>query len=276
VPAICGEQALALATSIGNQRAIGDAHNNLGWLDAGQGRLDSADVHLDRALALFRKAGRPEHVAVTLSNKGWVAEKRGDQVGALKHFLDALRSSEQAGDSASTSILLYSIGIAYRKTGDIPQALEFLERSAALERALGRTNKQANCAVAIGNTYREQGDTARALERMAEAAAIFTTLRDHQGLGITAENTGDLLALQRPCRCAERLPHRTRPLRHPAQHHRPFLCAAQLGCPAPTHGAYGRSRRGTAHRRSAGLGHRGQRTDDELRVQPGGVGPCTG
>jgi len=194
----CGEQALALATSIGNQRAIGDAHNNLGWLDAGQGRLDSADVHLDRALALFRKAGRPEHVAVTLSNKGWVAEKRGDQVGALKHFLDALRSSEQAGDSASTSILLYSIGIAYRKTGDIPQALEFLERSAALERALGRTNKQANCAVAIGNTYREQGDTARALERMAEAAAIFTTLRDHQGLGITAENTGDLLALRDP------------------------------------------------------------------------------
>jgi hypothetical protein len=33
---------------------------------------------------------------------------------------------------------------------------------------------------------------------MAEAAAIFTTLRDHQGLGITAENTGDLLAPRDP------------------------------------------------------------------------------
>ena len=27
---LCGEQALALATRIGNQRALGDAHNNLG------------------------------------------------------------------------------------------------------------------------------------------------------------------------------------------------------------------------------------------------------
>jgi hypothetical protein len=195
---LCGDQALALATRIGNTRALGDAHNNLGWLEAQQGHLDSADHHLDQALALFRKAGRPEHIAVTLSNKGWVAEKHGDQVGALSHFLEALKHSEQARDSASTSILLYSIGIAYRKTGDLPQALEFLERSAALERALGRTNKQANCAVAIGNTYREQGDTVRALERMAEAAAIFETLRDHQGLGITAENTGDLLAPRDP------------------------------------------------------------------------------
>ena len=195
---LCGDQALALATRIGNTRALGDAHNNLGWLEAVQGRLDSADHHLDRALALFRKAGRPEHVAVTLSNKGWVAEKRGDQVGALTHFLEALTYSEQARDTASTSILLYSIGIAYRKTNEHAQALEFLERSAVLERALGRTNKQANCAVAIGNTHRELGDTTRALEHLAQAAALYASIGDHQGLGIVAENRGDLLGPRDP------------------------------------------------------------------------------
>ncbi len=195
---LCGDQALALATRIGNRRALGDAHNNLGWLEAQQGHLDSADHHLDIALALFRKAGRPEHIAVTLSNKGWVAEKHGDQVGALSHFLEALKHSEQADDSASTSILLYSIGIAYRKTGDLKQALEFLERSAEMERALGRKNKQANCTVAIGNTYRELGDTTRALDQMQQAASMFEALRDHQGQGIAWENTGDLLAPRDP------------------------------------------------------------------------------
>lgn len=191
---LCGEEALALAKRIGNLRALGDAHNNLGWLEAEQGRLDSADAHLDRALAVFRRSGRPEHIAVTLSNKGWVAEKRGDQVGALHHFLDALEHSEVARDSASTSILLYSIGVAYRKTGDRAQALEFLERSATMERALGRTNKQAHCIVAIGNTYRELGDTLQALAHMEQATALYTALGDHHGLGIAAENTGDLLA----------------------------------------------------------------------------------
>lgn len=195
---LCGEQALALANRIGNSRALGDAHNNLGWLEAQQGHLDSAEHHLDKALALFRKAGRPDHIAVALSNKGWVAEKHGDQVGALSHFLEALTYSEQASDSASTSILLYSIGIAYRKTGDMKQALEFLERSAAMERVLGRKNAQANCTVAIGNTYREMGDTTRALEQMRQAAIIFETLRDHQGQGIAWENTGELLAPRDP------------------------------------------------------------------------------
>ncbi|HQW85546.1 MAG TPA: tetratricopeptide repeat protein [Flavobacteriales bacterium] len=195
---LCGDQALALATRIGNARARGDAHNNLGWLEAQQGHLDSADHHLDQALALFRKAGRREHIAVTLSNKGWVAGKRGDQVGALTHFLDALKYSEQARDTASTSILLYSIGIAYRKTSDHAQALDFLERSAALERVLGRTSKQANCAVAIGNTYRELGDTARALERLEQAATLYASTGDHQGLGLVAENRGDLLAPRDP------------------------------------------------------------------------------
>lgn len=193
-----GEQALALASRIANTRALGDAHNNLGWLEAQQGHLDSAAHHLDKALALFRKAGRPDHIAVALSNKGWVAEKRGDQVGALSHFLEALMFSEQAKDSASTSILLYSIGIAYRKTGDLKQALEFLERSTEIERALGRKNKQANCTVAIGNTYRELGDTARALDQMQQAAVMFEALRDHQGQGIAWENTGDLLAPRDP------------------------------------------------------------------------------
>lgn len=193
-----GEQALALANRIGNNRALGDAHNNLGWLEAQQGHLESAEYHLDSALVLFRKASRPDHIAVALSNKGWVAEKRGDQVGALSHFLEALMFSEQAKDSASTSILLYSIGIAYRKTGDLKQALEFLERSAEMELALGRKNKQANCTVAIGNTYRELGDTARALDQMQQAAVMFEALRDHQGLGIAWENTGDLLATRDP------------------------------------------------------------------------------
>jgi tetratricopeptide (TPR) repeat protein len=195
---LCGDQALALASRIGNTRALGDAHNNLGWLEAQQGHLDSAEHHLDKALALFRKAGRPEHIAVTLSNKGWVAEKHGDQVGALRHFLEALTFSEQANDSASTSILLYSIGIAYRKTDDMKQALEFLERSASMERAMGRKNKEANCAVAIGNTYRELGDTIRALDQMQQASVMFEALRDHQGLGIAAENIGDLLAPRDP------------------------------------------------------------------------------
>ncbi|MCC7501420.1 MAG: tetratricopeptide repeat protein [Flavobacteriales bacterium] len=187
-----GEQAMTLAKRINNPRALGDAHNNLGWLAAEQGQFARADSLLNIALGIFQRIGRPEYTSTTMSNLGWLAEKKGDSVGALKRFHEALKLSEQAQDSASSSILLYSIGIAYRKVKDYPKAFAYLQRSQGMERALHRRGKEANCTVALANTYRENGDTLAATQAYAEAIALFSALRDHQGWGITEENLGDL------------------------------------------------------------------------------------
>ncbi|MBK8614175.1 MAG: tetratricopeptide repeat protein [Flavobacteriales bacterium] len=189
---LVGEQAMTLAKRINNPRALGDAHNNLGWLAAEQGQFARADSLLNIALSIFNRIGKPEYTSTTISNLGWLAEKKGDSVGALKRFQEALMLSEQAGDSATSSILLYSIGIAYRKIQDYPKAFENLQRSQRMERALHRRGKEANCTVALANTYREKGDTVAAVEAYTEAITIYSVLRDHQGWGITEENLGDL------------------------------------------------------------------------------------
>ncbi len=187
-----GERALWLAKRIGDQRALGDAHGNLGWLAAEQGQLERADSLTRIALSIFRRSRVPEHASVALSNLGWIAEKRGDSVAALKRFHEALALSEAANDSASASILLYSIGISYRKANDHAKALDFLERSWRMERALGRRGKEANCLVSLANTHREQGDTARARSAYLGAIAIYKDLNDQQGWGVAEENLGDM------------------------------------------------------------------------------------
>ena len=55
---LVGNQALQLATRIGNQRALGDANNNLGWLAAEQGQFNRADSLLNIALDIFKKIGK--------------------------------------------------------------------------------------------------------------------------------------------------------------------------------------------------------------------------
>ena len=75
---LVGDQALALAKRIKQPRALGDAHNNLGWLAAEQGQFDRADSLLSIALGIFQKLGVPQYTSVTLSNLGWLAEKRGE------------------------------------------------------------------------------------------------------------------------------------------------------------------------------------------------------
>ncbi len=190
---LIGERALVLAKRINNPRALGDAHNNLGWLAAEQGQFARADSLLTIALGVFHKIGKPEYTSTTISNLGWLAEKKGDSVGALKRFQEALTMSEAANDTATASILLYSLGIAYRKIKDYPKSLEHLQRSQRLERALRRSGKEANCAVGLANTYRETGDTIAAITSFQEAAALYATINDHQGSGIVEENLGDLL-----------------------------------------------------------------------------------
>ncbi|MBL7951787.1 MAG: tetratricopeptide repeat protein [Flavobacteriales bacterium] len=195
---LTGGQALQLAKKIGNSRALGDAHNNLGWLAAEQGEFERADSLLNIALGIFQKIGDPKHTSVTLSNLGWLTEKRGDSVGSVELFQQALRLSEAAKDTASSSILFYSLGVAYRKIKDHAQSVAHLQRSMAFERVLGRKGKEANCAVALANTYKQQGDTTAALHAYAQATGLYRGLRDHQGWGITEENVGDLYLKRSP------------------------------------------------------------------------------
>lgn len=197
---LAGKQALAIAKRINNAKALGDAHNNLGWLAVEQGEFARADSLLGIALGIFQKLGDPAYTSVPLSNLGWLAQKKGDSVGALKYFQEALRESEAGKDSASSAILLYSIGSTYRRSKEYASAEEYLQRSLATERALGRKGKEANCLTALANTFREQGDTAQASIRYAEAAMLYNEHQDHAGAGLVEENIGDMYVERSPLR----------------------------------------------------------------------------
>lgn len=193
-----GDMALALAQRTGNPKALGDAWNNLGWLDAQYGRLDSAQARLERALVLFKRVGNPGYASVSLSNMGWLANKRGDRVGALRHFQAALKQSESVQDSASTSILLYSIGTTYRQMGDFKVAMAYMGKALAMERALGRPSKVAACLMGIANIALEQGDTAKALAHYEQAYPLSVAQGDLLGAGLAQENMGNLYLGNRP------------------------------------------------------------------------------
>jgi anti-sigma regulatory factor (Ser/Thr protein kinase) len=206
-----GDQALALATRIGNARALADAHNNLGWLETQQGHIPEATAHLNSALDGFRRIGNPGFTSITLSNLGWLADKQGDRAGALKRFDEALDQATLAADSASMAVLLYSIGSTYNKMQDYGRARIHLERSLAIEEQLGRPNKQGNCLVAIGNAWRSEEDAAKAMEHYQRAAALFSSTNNHYGAGMVQENSGDLFLESEPKRS---LPFYERALAH--------------------------------------------------------------
>lgn len=208
---LCGEQALALATRIGNARAMADAHNNLGWLETQQGHIAEATKHLEIALEGFRRIGNPGFTSIAHSNMGWLADKQGDRAGALKHFEEALDQATLATDSASMAVLLYSIGTTYNKMQEFGRARTYLERSLAIEEKLGRPNKQGNCLMAIGNAWRSEGETPKAMELYQRAAVLFSSTNNHYGSGMVQENSGDIFLESVPKKA---LPYYQRALAH--------------------------------------------------------------
>ncbi len=208
---LCGEQALALATRIGNARAMADAHNNLGWLETQQGHIPEATGHLNTALDGFRRIGNPSYISIALSNLGWLADKQGDRTSALKHFDEALDQATLAADSASMAVLLYSIGSTYNRMQEYGRARSHLERSLAIEERLGRPNKQGNCLVAIGNAWRSDGDAGQAMLHYERAARLYDETGNHYGAGMVQENSGDLFLEGEPKKA---LPYYQRALAH--------------------------------------------------------------
>ncbi|MBS1570301.1 MAG: tetratricopeptide repeat protein [Bacteroidetes bacterium] len=186
-----GEAAMAIAKRIQNPKALGDAHNNLGWLAAEQGQYQRADSLLGEALTIFNKIGDPAYKAVTLSNLGWLEAKKGNDAAAVVRFQEAYRQSGAAQDSATMAGLLYALGSTNRKLKDYAKAKEYLTAALAMERALGRPGNEANCLLAMANTAREQGDPAQVMPLYAQAVMIYKRLRDHAGMGLVEENIGD-------------------------------------------------------------------------------------
>lgn len=152
---LTGEQALAIAQKLENRSAIGDAHNSLGWLEARQGNVDSANTHLQLALSISERSGDQARSSAALVNLGWLAQNQGNDMLALKYFLRALGDAESAKDTLKIPTINYSIGISYRKAGEFEQALEYFQRAMRAEQALGRNEKVANCLMAIANIHRD-------------------------------------------------------------------------------------------------------------------------
>ncbi len=194
-----GEQGLALAERIKDDKSIADAHNNLGWLAVMQGDLKKGEAELNRALELFTRIGNAAYISVVRSNLGWLAERKGDRAGALKEFQEALKLSEAVKDTGNTAVLLYNIGTTYNKMEEFARARDLFQRSLAHEQQLGgRPDKQANCLMGIGNTYRSEGDAAKALEHYRQAGEIFERIGEHAGAGLVAENAGALFDVTDP------------------------------------------------------------------------------
>jgi DNA-binding SARP family transcriptional activator len=129
--------ALTLAESAGDPRALAQAHNMLGVLARNSGKLPSARAELEASLELARKLRDEPAQAAALNNLALVERDSGELARALELTESALRLCADYGDRHRQAALENNLADLHHALGDEDAAMTHLKRAVAIFSEVG-------------------------------------------------------------------------------------------------------------------------------------------
>jgi DNA-binding SARP family transcriptional activator len=130
-------EALALAESAGDPRALAQAHNMLGVLARNSGKLPSARAELEASLELARKLRDEPAQAAALNNLALLERDSGEPGGALELTESALRLCVDYGDRHRQAALENNLADLHHVLGNEEAAMTHLKRAVAIFSEVG-------------------------------------------------------------------------------------------------------------------------------------------
>lgn len=130
-------QALELAESAGNLRALAQAHNILGILERSQENYDLAIRHLEKSLDLSQQLEEPGAGIAALNNLALVYGDCGDHEKAIALEEKALAMCVQLGDRHREAAILNNLADLLHKSGQAEAAMAHLKKAVVIFAEIG-------------------------------------------------------------------------------------------------------------------------------------------
>ncbi|HXM58636.1 MAG TPA: transcriptional regulator [Candidatus Dormibacteraeota bacterium] len=163
------QKALVLHDLLRDQFALARAENNLGFALMRLGKLNGAQLHMERSLALCRQIGIERgqgHVLLSLAELHLVKgehEQAADRIEAAKNLTRGL------GEQATLALAHQLAGKVAAAAGDADLADREFAAALDLLRMLNQPARLAGCHAAYAEVLERRGDTALALQHMKHA-----------------------------------------------------------------------------------------------------------
>jgi tetratricopeptide (TPR) repeat protein len=90
-------ECLSLATELGDEWLIGEAHSSAGFLETTERNWRAARAHNEEALAIFARLGDEGSIAILYNNLGVTSREGGDVARAMEFFLRSVASTSASG-----------------------------------------------------------------------------------------------------------------------------------------------------------------------------------
>jgi tetratricopeptide (TPR) repeat protein len=184
-----GQQAKALAESLGWKKGIAAASSDLGINYEAKSIHAQAIHHHLEALRLYEELGMKRSTAGVLANLSLVYRARGDYPSALSYAFRALEIEEEIGGK-NIAIIRESIGTIYLRQKNYESAMVYYTAALKVQEAAGNTEGVTRALGNIGIIYDATGDYARALDCHSRALKANRTQGDRNGEQINLMNIG--------------------------------------------------------------------------------------
>ncbi|RUL84666.1 serine/threonine-protein kinase [Tautonia sociabilis] len=172
------------------ERALAEAHRQLGEIALRLGRSAEAGRHLERSLSAFEAlvgSGRPEPgdrrgLSVVLGRLGDVCRRRGDAAGARHYYRRGLAAARalaavepRSGRAQRGLAIAYGkLGDLARQSGDAHRARSYLKRSLAIADVLARiAPESAEAMRGVAMALDKLGDVERQLGDLESARGYY-------------------------------------------------------------------------------------------------------
>jgi tetratricopeptide (TPR) repeat protein len=166
------EEALRLATEIGDDEHANVAYANLAHIEAHAGRLDEAAAMFANVVARHHERGDTARLALALENVGAAAFARGDLDAALEHFSASERTARDAGAMHDVAVALRSKARVLAARGELERARQLLDESLDRTLALGERHVLVAELDIYAAIAAARGDDVEAAELLATAATV--------------------------------------------------------------------------------------------------------
>lgn len=212
-------RALSRAVAINDSAGIGAVLGNIGAGLWREGRLDSAEIYLERARLTAHAIGDMRVEANAIGALANVSADRGDPARARERHARALALRERIGDTRGIAADHNNLGLLAQDVGDLSEARRRFEMALALNRRDGRDEVAATNLVNLAGLASLAGDFARAEALYRDALSawrereMWAEASDAlRGLGQVEMRRGDYPAARAALREALTILDRTGPI----------------------------------------------------------------
>jgi DNA-binding SARP family transcriptional activator/Flp pilus assembly protein TadD len=186
-------QALGLFRAAGDRAGEARALSNIGVDETQLGRYEQAADHQREALAIRRDLGNRLGEARALSNLGFTERLRGSYQEAAGHYQQSLDLFREIGDRQGEAWSLAQLGVIDLRLGSYQHSAGYLQPALAMFRDMGHAASEAECLIRLGEVYLGIGRYEHATENFERALVLFREIGDPILQAEALNGLGDVL-----------------------------------------------------------------------------------